>query len=75
MEERYPDGDSAVSEERLDNTRCGLEQMKRKLDILRLAKAKRRGAVQKMNRNFIGNQRRVNVSLDMMLPTASCTLE
>ena len=55
MEQRYPDGDSAVSEERLDNTRCGLEQMKKKLDIMRLAKAKGRGAVQKMNGNFIGN--------------------
>lgn len=54
MEQRYPDGEEAVSEERLDNTRCGLEQMKKKLGILRLAKAKGRGGVQKINGNFIG---------------------
>jgi len=45
MEQRHTDREEGASQDRLENTRCGLEQMKKKLDLLRLAKAKGRGGV------------------------------
>ena len=45
MEQRHTDREEGASQDRLENTRCGLEQMKKKLDLLRLAKAKGRGEI------------------------------
>jgi hypothetical protein len=54
MEQWCTDREAGVSQERLESTRCGLEQMRKKLDLLRFAKAKGWGKVQKINGNFIG---------------------
>lgn len=54
LEQRCTDKEECASQERLENMQCGLEQMKRKLELLRLAKAKGRGGVRKVNWNVLG---------------------
>jgi hypothetical protein len=54
MEQRYTDREEGASEELLDNMRGGLEQMKRKLELLRLAKAKGRDRIWKVRGGSIG---------------------
>lgn len=54
LEQRCTDQEECASQERLENMRCSLEQLRRKLELLRLAKAKGRGGVRKVNWNVLG---------------------
>lgn len=54
LEQRCTDREEGASQEQLDNMLCGLEQMKKKLELLRSAKAKGRDGVRKVKGSSIG---------------------